>query len=60
MEWAAQGDGGVSVPVRIQEKIGCGTQHHGLVDKVPLGHSLDTMISKVFSNPFDSLILVLS
>lgn len=59
LEWAAQGDGGITVPGGISEKIVCGIQHHSLVDKVALGHRLDIRISKAFSNPADFVIWIL-
>lgn len=48
-----QYEGGVSKLI----KTGCDTQCHGLVDKVVLGRRLDLMISKVFFNPINSVIL---
>lgn len=57
LEWAVQVGGGVIVPGGVKEKAECGTQCHGLVNKVVLGHRLDLMISKVLSNLNDSMIL---
>ena len=37
LEWAAQGDGGVTVPGGVQETFRCGTEGHGLVGKLVVG-----------------------
>ena len=34
LEWAAQGGGGITAPVGVQEKAGCGTEGHGLASMV--------------------------
>jgi len=34
LEWAAQGDGGVTVPGGVQETFRCGTEGHGLVRNI--------------------------
>lgn len=57
LEWAVLGGGGVTVHGGVKEKTECGTQCHGVVDKVVLGHWLDLMISKVLSDLSDSMIL---
>lgn len=50
MELSAQGGGGVTIPGGAQKKTGHGTQCHGLVDEKVLGHKLDQMVLKIFSN----------
>ena len=42
----------------VSAKTGCGTECHGLGDKVVLGHRLDLMLSKVFSSLGDSVMIV--
>ena len=49
---------GVTVHESVSEKTGCGTECHGLGDKVVLGHSLDSMPSKVVSNLDDYVMIV--
>lgn len=44
----------LSLEGNFKERLEC----HSLVDKVPLGHSLDSIISKVFSNLVNSVIFV--
>jgi len=57
--WQApcQGSGAVPIPRDIHKTCRCGTSGHGLAAVVVLGWRLDLMISQVFSNLNDSMIL---
>ena len=46
------------MPGSVSGKNRCGTECHGLVDKLVLGHRLDLMLSKVFSGLVDSVMIV--
>ena len=50
--------GKVIIPGSVSGKTGCGTDCHGLGDNVVLGHSLDSMPSKVVSTLGDSVMIV--
>lgn len=56
-EWLPREVGGVTIPGRIQETIGCGTWCCVLVDKVVFNQRLDSIILEVFSSTNDSVIL---
>lgn len=51
LEWGAQGDGGITIPV-VQETIKWGTQCRGLLDKVVFSQRLDSVIPEVCSKQF--------
>lgn len=44
--------------ISTQENAGCGTECHGLPDKVVFSHRLDPVIPEVFSNLDGSVILL--
>ena len=58
LEWAAQGGERVTISKSVYRKTGCGTECHGLGDKVVLGHRLDLMLSKLFFSLGDSVMIV--
>ena len=47
-----------TVPGSVSGKTECGTECHGLGDKVVLGHRLDLMLSKLFSSLGDPVMIV--
>jgi len=49
LKQAAQGGGGVPIPVGVQKSCRCGTSGYGLAGMVVLGGWLDLMILEVFS-----------
>lgn len=57
LEWAAQGDGGVTLPGGVQGTAEGGTWCHGQIDKVVFGVRLDSIIPEVFPSLYDLLIL---
>jgi len=57
LDQAAQGSGGVPIPGGVKKPCGCGTSGHGLTGMGVLGWWLNLMISEVFSNIHDSVIL---
>ena len=57
MAQAAWGGSGVTVPGVVQETCGCGTEGSGLEGMVGMDWQLDLMISVIFSNLSDSVVL---
>jgi len=57
VEQAARESSGVTVPGGVQKMSSCGTLGHGLAGMVVLDGRLDLMISEIFSNLNDSMVL---
>ena len=57
MAQTAWGGSGVTVPGVVQETCGCGTEGSGLEGMVGMDWQLDLMISVIFSNLSDSVVL---
>jgi len=49
--------GGVTIPGGVQEPQGCGPEEHGQRALLLTGRRLDSVISVIFSNLYDSIIL---